>query len=82
MTTLFRENQAWMNGVADFVEPLGFDRYASCGPADLLPGLELMRERIVSFIRAADARADGTGDDDSYHGARHDLVMALGGDLR
>lgn len=30
---------AWMNGVADVVEPLGFDRHAACGPADLLPGL-------------------------------------------
>lgn len=30
---------AWMNGVADVVEPLGFDRHAASGPADLLPGL-------------------------------------------
>lgn len=32
-------NVAWMNGVADAVEPLGYDRDAACGPADLLPGL-------------------------------------------
>lgn len=32
-------NAAWMNGVADAVEPLGYDRGAACGPADLLPGL-------------------------------------------
>lgn len=40
-----------------------------------------MRERIVAFVRASDARADGTGDFDVYHSARHDLVMAIGGDL-
>jgi sporulation-control protein spo0M len=33
-------NEAWMNGVADAVEPLGYDREAACGPADLLPGLK------------------------------------------
>lgn len=33
------QNAAWMNGVADAVEPLGYDRQAACGPADLLPGL-------------------------------------------
>lgn len=32
--------KAWMNGVADAVERLGYDREAACGPADLLPGLE------------------------------------------
>lgn len=36
------ENAAWMNGVADAVEPLGFDRHAACGPADLLPGLGML----------------------------------------
>lgn len=77
-----RECKAWMNGVADFVEPIGFDRDAACGPADLLPGLKFMRDFIVAFIVAADSRIDGTGDTDSYHGARHELVMALGGDLR
>lgn len=34
---LQRDCAAWMNGVADAVEPLGFDREAACGPADLLP---------------------------------------------
>lgn len=36
------EVDAWMNGVADVVEPLGYDRHAACGPADLLPGLETL----------------------------------------
>lgn len=39
------------------------------------------REQIAEFVRAADARVDGTGDFDAYHSARHDLVMALGGEL-
>ena len=41
---LARENKAWMNGVADTVEPFGFDREAACGPADLLPGLKSLSE--------------------------------------
>lgn len=51
------QNAAWMNGVADVVEPLGYDRQAACGPADLLPGLEtlvgawriMQRERVVKL---------------------------------
>lgn len=39
------ENRAWRDGVADVVEPLGFDREAACGPADLLPGLLTLAER-------------------------------------
>lgn len=46
------ENDAWMNGVADAVEHLGFDREAACGPADLLPGLRMLRAQI-------DGSADG-----------------------
>lgn len=38
----------WMNGVADAVEPLGYDREAACGPADLLPGLATLVERSKS----------------------------------
>ena len=38
------ENAAWMAGVADAVERLGFDRQAACGPADLLPGLAILVE--------------------------------------
>ncbi len=75
------ECYAWMNGVADFVEPLGFNREAACGPADLLPGLGFMRDRIVDLLNALDYRAE-TGDADPYYAARHDLVMALGGDVR
>ena len=37
---LTEQCDAWMNGVADAVEPLGYDREAACGPADLLPGLK------------------------------------------
>lgn len=37
---------AWRNGVADVVEPLGYDREAACGPADLLPGLLTLAERF------------------------------------
>ncbi len=40
------ENGVWMNGVADAVEHLGFDRKAACGPADLLPGLRMLRAQI------------------------------------
>jgi hypothetical protein len=34
------ECAAWMNGVADAVEPIGYNREAACGPSDLLPGLQ------------------------------------------
>jgi hypothetical protein len=37
------DNEAWMNGVADAVEPLGYNREAACGPSDLLPGLQDLR---------------------------------------
>ena len=52
------ENAAWMNGVADAVEPLGFCREAACGPADLLPGLESLSElrRAVVAIHVASIR--------------------------
>lgn len=46
---LREERDAWMNGVADVVEPLGYDRQAACGPADLLPGLLTLAERASSF---------------------------------
>ena len=45
---------AWMNGVADAVEPLGYDRDAACGPADLLPGLLTLAERAGSGAHAPD----------------------------
>lgn len=76
---LDRENQAWMNGVADFVEPMGFDREAACGPADLLPGLRFMHDHIVNLLNALDWRAE-SGDADPYFQARHDLEMALATD--
>lgn len=37
------ENEAWRNGVADAVEPLGYNRHAANGPSDLLPGLADLR---------------------------------------
>ena len=49
---LRRENAVWMNGVADAVEPLGFDREAACGPADLLPGLLLLVDQAGRHGRA------------------------------
>jgi hypothetical protein len=42
------ENAAWMNGVADVVEPFGFDRESACGPADLLPGLTTLVEQLAA----------------------------------
>ena len=42
---LQQECDAWMNGVADVVEPLGYDRQAASGPSDLLPGLSTLMER-------------------------------------
>jgi len=51
------ENLAWMHGVADAVEPLGFDRDAACGPADLLPGLRTLsriRELLYDFVHVED----------------------------
>lgn len=45
-------NDAWMNGVAEAVEPLGYDREAACGPADLLPGLVTLVENGVVARRA------------------------------
>lgn len=43
---------AWMNGVADIVEPWGFDRQAACGPSDLLPGLTTLAERLRDCVEA------------------------------
>ena len=45
------ENEAWMNGVADVVEPLGYDRGAACGPSDLLPGLTELRNHGMEMAR-------------------------------
>ena len=45
------EVAAWMNGVADVVEPLGYDRGAACGPADLLPGLTELRVHDMEMTR-------------------------------
>ncbi|MCC7001518.1 MAG: hypothetical protein IT357_05145 [Gemmatimonadaceae bacterium] len=45
------EVAAWMNGVADVVEPLGYDRGAACGPADLLPGLTELRAHDLEMTR-------------------------------
>lgn len=45
------EVAAWMNGVADVVEPLGYDRGAACGPADLLPGLTELRNHSMETAR-------------------------------
>lgn len=42
---------AWMNGVADVVEPLGYDRQAACGPSDLLPGLTELRNHSMENAR-------------------------------
>lgn len=50
------ENTAWRDGVADVVEPLGFDREAACGPADLLPGLTTLVE-LASKAPASDQEA-------------------------
>lgn len=52
------ENSVWRNGVADAVEPLGFDREAACGPADLLPGLTFLVERLAEERRWCDSLAD------------------------
>ena len=49
---LQRQNRAWMNGVADVVEPLGYDRDAACGPSDLLPGLTDLRNHDMETTRA------------------------------
>lgn len=43
---------AWMNGVADVVEPYGYDRHAASGPADLLPGLTDLVERLRNCVEA------------------------------
>lgn len=46
------QNAAWMNGVADIVEPWGYDRQAASGPADLLPGLTSIAERLRECVEA------------------------------
>jgi len=46
------DNAAWMNGVADVVEPWGYDRQAASGPADLLPGLTSIAERLRECVAA------------------------------
>lgn len=59
------ECKAWMNGVADAVEPLGYDREAACGPADLLPGLDTWtatHERIKAAICEAWEQRDEIDD--------------------
>ena len=48
---LREQNAAWMNGVADVVEPFGFDRQAACGPSDLLPGLTVMFDALIEAQR-------------------------------
>lgn len=47
---LTRECKAWMNGVADAVEPLGYDRAAACGPSDLLPGLDTLTKLRLAVV--------------------------------
>ena len=44
--------EVWMNGVADIVEPWGYDRRAASGPADLLPGLTSITERLRECVEA------------------------------
>lgn len=48
---LREQNSAWMNGVADAVEPFGYDRQAASGPADLLPGLTTMLDQLAEAHR-------------------------------
>ena len=48
------ECKAWMNGVADVVEALGYDRHAACGPSDLLPGLTELRVHGMESARRLD----------------------------
>lgn len=43
------ERNVWRDAVADIVEPLGFDREAACGPADLLPGLRCTVETSTTW---------------------------------
>lgn len=50
-------DRAWMNGVADAVEPFGYNREAACGPADLLPGLATLTERLAERERLAELLA-------------------------
>lgn len=51
------EAKVWMNAVADAVEPLGFDRTAACGPADLIPGLRWLVENEAKARAERDAEA-------------------------
>ncbi len=44
--------EVWMNGVADIVEPWGYDRRAASGPGDLLPGLTSIAERLSECVEA------------------------------
>lgn len=44
--------EVWKNGVADVVEPWGYDREAACGPADLLPGLTELARRLRECVEA------------------------------
>jgi hypothetical protein len=50
---------AWMNGVADHVEPYGYNRQAACGPADLLPGLKDIQTALEQWRRIANASDAG-----------------------
>jgi len=56
------ENEAWMNGVADVVEPLGYDRHAACGPSDLLPGLTELRNHDMEMTLAVVGSSCDWGD--------------------
>lgn len=61
------ERDAWMNGVAEAVEPLGFDREAACGPADLLPGLRWLVEARAERDRLREAINDAASELTGVH---------------
>jgi hypothetical protein len=75
---LRRENRAWMNGVADVVEPLGYDRQAASGPADLLPGLKDITDRVLDVTQEQARRLSECVEARSY---LYEQVVALSGQL-
>lgn len=74
---------AWMTGVADIVEPFGYDRQAASGPSDLLPGLDDLRnernelfERVVELETRLERHPVTTGGHESLLDSRRRKDLA------
>lgn len=82
IASLRAERDAWMNAVADVVEPYGFDREAASGPADLIPGLRwLVEDRDAEVALANQLRRALIALEDAWSGNNPDGWGAAGAAL-